>query len=262
MNNENVLYEKVLEISKTKISELTWNNILFEANLDINNVDDKEGADPEQIGLLQNQLQELTTQVENLTQQNTVLDTEKNALTEQLNNQENGQIILEEAHTNLEKVKGNLERKIARAEQEKDALQKTIGLNNDVLQEKDKLEKDLKSEKLENETLTKELASVQQNIEKQEKLVKKQDDGNKTIVKTLKTELKQKEEGFNRIQIKLQDSVEIVTKLTQEKSDIESALATQKNLYNELRSKTTVLDNVIESGDDIQNEGVLESASS
>ena len=36
MNNENVLYEKVLEISKTKISELTWNNILFEANLDIN----------------------------------------------------------------------------------------------------------------------------------------------------------------------------------------------------------------------------------
>ena len=295
MNNENVLYEKVLEISKTKISELTWNNILFEANLDINNVD--EEADSEQIGLLHNQLQELNGQIENLTQQNTNLNTEKNDLLKQLDSEKAEQEKLKSISSSFEKTngnmerkitrteneveslkkqlaeqqqttnelsqeKGNLERKIARAEQEKDALQKTIGLNNDVLQEKNKLEKDLKSEKLENETLTKELASVQQNIEKQEKLVKKQDDGNKTIVKTLKTELKQKEEGFNRIQTKLQDSVETVTKLTQEKSDIESALATQKNLYNELRSKTTVLDNVIESGDDIQNEGVLESASS
>jgi chromosome segregation ATPase len=259
MNDENKVYEKVLEISKTKISELTWNNILFEANLDIKNVDN-EGADPEQVGLLQNQLQELTTQVENLVQQNTDLDTEKNVLTEQIANWEIGK-------ENLDNVRGNLERKVSRIEQERDSIQKTnsevLQLNNSVLQEKGKLENDLKSEKLEKETLTKELENFQKNAEKKtKKLVKKQDDENKTIVKTLQLELKQKEEGFSRIQTKLQGSVATVTKLTQEKSDIESALATQKNLYNELRSKTTVLDNVIESGDDIQDEGVLESASS
>ena len=245
---------------------------LFEANLDLKNVDNGE-ADPEQVGLLQNQLQELTTQMESLNQRNIDLDTEKNVLTEQVTSLQDLQAgfdsvkgKLESQVTSFENINGNLERKIARTEQERDSLQKTnsevLDLNNSVLQEKGKLENDLKSEKLEKETLTKELENIQKNAEKKQKLVKKQDDGNKTIVKTLQLELKQKEEGFNRIQKKLQGSVDIVTKLTQEKGDIESALATQKNLYNELRSKTTVLDNVIESGDDIQDEGVLESASS
>ena len=35
MNDENKLYERVLEIAKIKIGDLTWNNILFEANTEI-----------------------------------------------------------------------------------------------------------------------------------------------------------------------------------------------------------------------------------
>jgi chromosome segregation ATPase len=146
------------------------------------------------------------------------------------------------------------ERKIDELEKQKQDLTDENNKDKDL----EKLKEEIKKLKIEKDGLSKH----QKNVEKKQKLVKKQDDENKTIVKTLQLELKQKEEGFNRIQKKLQGSVATVTKLTQEKSDIESALATQKNLYNELRSKTTVLDNVIESGDEIQDEGVLESASS
>ena len=79
--------------------------------------------------------------------------------------------------------------------------------------------------------------------------------------------MQQKEEGFNRIQSKLEDSNNTIIKLSQEKGDIESALATQRNLYNELRSKTVIEEVVedafeVEESDNIQDEGVLESASS
>ena len=85
MNNENKLYEKVLEISKVKIGDLSWSNILFEANLDIKEETDE--ADSNKVSLLQDQLQELTaetedkikaldTQVESLSVQNSDLLTE------------------------------------------------------------------------------------------------------------------------------------------------------------------------------------------
>jgi chromosome segregation ATPase len=132
------------------------------------------------------------------------------------------------------------ERKIDELEKQKQDLTDENNKDKDL----EKLKEEIKKLKIEKDGLSKQDKEMQKKDVKTEEITKNLEKD----AETKSIEKEEKKEGFNRIQKKLQGSVATVTKLTQEKSDIESALATQKNLYNELRSKTTVLDNVIESG--------------
>ena len=69
-NGDNTrIYERALELSKARITDLTWNNILFEANLDVKNVEAEERDANVEVARLQLQVQELMVEIEELNNQ-------------------------------------------------------------------------------------------------------------------------------------------------------------------------------------------------
>ena len=67
--SETKVYERALEISRNRLTELTWNNILYEANLDVMKIEAEEDKFSEEVVQLQLHIQELLKQNEEISNQ-------------------------------------------------------------------------------------------------------------------------------------------------------------------------------------------------
>ena len=67
--SETKVYERALEISRNRLTELTWNNILYEANLDVMKIEAEEDKVSEEVVQLQLHIQELLKQNEEISNQ-------------------------------------------------------------------------------------------------------------------------------------------------------------------------------------------------
>ena len=67
--SETRVYERALEISRNRLTELTWNNILYEANLDVMKIEAEEDKISDEVVQLQLHIQELVNQNEEISNQ-------------------------------------------------------------------------------------------------------------------------------------------------------------------------------------------------
>ena len=227
--SENKLYEKVLEISKSKVSELTWNNILFEANLDLKA---ESEADPEQVSLLQSNIQELQIQIQNLQEENTQVLKERDEIIEKVGSKEK----LDSIINDLTKLP-SLQDQVNKMSLERSNLQNSLNNSEKNLQrttsQLQSASSQLESFKSQEGELSRLLETNSNlNNELAEERIKntKYDDLHKEFIK--------REDKFNNLQSRLKDSQKRIDSVQREKSDVESALVTQKKLYEELLGKS------------------------
>ena len=227
--NESRIYERALEISKSRLTDLTWNNILYEANLDVMKVEAEENKISDEIIQLQLHIQELANKNDELTSQKNEfqekylqmdvdytrlqeLDDKNEALISKINGLQSklGAI----GDEDLGEVQMKLQR-IDEFENDKAVIVKSLNEANEKLTLSDKASAEMV---LEIGSLKEDLNSSQQELD------------------VLRPKIKELES----IATKGQSSTDAYSELEQEflKRDVESALVTQKKLYTELLQRS------------------------
>jgi len=248
-NGDNTrIYERALEISRGRITELTWNNILFEANLDVKNVEAEERDANVEVARLQLQLQELIeannelqgqrddfeekqTQVSvDYTKLQKLEDMNK-ALREKINDLQTKLGALDEYDISdvLKKVGqlSVLENEVAESKQ-------ILGEANEKLTISDKTSAELI---IENNEYKNELEDLRPKV----KLLESQAIKGRSSTGAyadLEQEFLKREQKFNEMQQRHNVVMEEVSQTKRDRQDFESALVTQKKLYTELVQKT------------------------
>lgn len=214
------LYEKVLEMSKARVGELTWNNILFEANLELKG---ESEADPEQVSLLQ-------TQIQGLHEELTTITNERDTLVEKY-----GSVDIDQLQQILEDNKKlqSLRDQVNSIGVERNDLRTKLDSSTKTIE---KLGVEIQNSNQQIQALSSESANIEELQTKNESLQSEliQEKSKSSKYNDLQSEFSKREDKFNQLQNKLKDSNVQVNTLSQEKNDVESALLTQKKLYEEL----------------------------
>ena len=242
--NETRIYERALEISKARLTDLTWNNILYEANLDVKTAEAEENKVSDEVVQLQLQIQELQTQ-------NVELVEVKNEFEEK-----NSQITIDYARLQkLDDLNDTLRKKIEILQERVEGLGDSdlVELNRKSAQlpvveiERDQIKIKLNEalEKLstsdgttnilinEKKELEQELELLRPKVKQLESVASK-GQSSSDAYSDLEQEFLRREQRHNEMQQKHNITAEELIQARKEKQDVDSALATQKKLYTEL----------------------------
>jgi len=248
-NGDNTrIYERALEISRGRITELTWNNILFEANLDVKNVEAEERDANVEVARLQLQIQELMTEIEELNGQRDDFEEKQSQVSvdySKLQKLEDMNKTLKEKISGLQKKLGDLEeydisdvlKKVGQLgvlENERLMVKKSLDEANEKLTLSDKTSAELI---IENNEYKNELEDLRPKVKLLEAQAIK-GRSNTDAYAELEQEFLKREQKFNEMQQRHNLIMEESTQIKKDKQDTEAALLTQKKLYTELVQKT------------------------
>ena len=250
-NGDNTrIYERALEISRGRITELTWNNILFEANLDVKNVEAEERDANVEVARLQLQIQELIKENEELNGQRDDFEEKQSQVSvdySKLQKLEDMNKTLREKISGLQVKLGDLEEydisevllkvgQLGVLENERLMVKKSLDEANEKLTLSDKTSAELIIENNEYKNELEDLRPKVKNLESQ--AIKGR--SNTGAYADLEQEFLKREQKFNEMQQRHNMVMEEVSQTKREKQDFESALATQKKLYTELVQRTDI----------------------
>lgn len=249
--NETRIYERALEISKARLTDLTWNNILYEANLDVKTAEAEENKVSDEIVQLQLQIQELRSQNEEFASQKQEFEEKYTQVSvdysrlqklDDLNSVLRGKIetlqdkIGELGEEDIMDIRLKIGQ-LAVVENEKRKLTENLQESNEKLSQSDATSKLLISERkdLENEKqeLEQELELLRPKIKQLESIATK-GQSSSDAYSDLEQEFLRREQRHNEMQQKHNKTGEELIQARKEKQDVDSALATQKKLYTEL----------------------------
>lgn len=248
-NGDNTrIYERALEISRGRITELTWNNILFEANLDVKNVEAEERDANVEVARLQLQVQELMVEIEELNNQRNEFEEKQTQVSvdyTKLQKLEDMNKALREKISGLQTKLGDLEeydisevlRKVGQLgvlENERLMVKKSLDEVNEKLTLSDKTSSELI---IENNEYKKELEDLRPKVKLLEAQAIK-GRSNTGAYAELEQEFLKREQKFNEMQQRHNMVMEESAQTKKDKQDTEAALVTQKKLYTELVQRT------------------------
>ena len=245
------IYERALEISRSRLNDLAWNNILYEANLDVVQSDAEDNKNNDEIVNLQHHIQELQSQnvelveiknefeekytqvsvdysrLQKLDDLNAVLRGKLEALQEKIG---------ELGEEDLMDIKLKIGQ-MAVIENEKKKLTESLKESNDKLSQSDATSKLLINERkdFENEKqeLEQELELLRPKVKQLESIATK-GQSSSDAYSDLEQEFLRREQRHNEMQQKHNKTAEELVQAQKEKQDVDSALVTQKKLYTEL----------------------------
>lgn len=242
--NETRIYERALEISRSRLTELTWNNILYEANLDVSKAEAEENKVSDELVELRLQLQqsevlnlELSNQRDDTEQKLAQVETDYNKLQDLGSSNES----LQNKIKSLQDLLGDLESedmdsisaklsRLTTAEQEQTRLRVSLEEANEKLTLSDKTSS---STIIENNEFKKELEELRPRIKQLESQAIKGRNTNNAYAE-LEQEFLKREQKFNEMHLSHNEIAVENVKIKNEKQEVESALVTQKKLYTEL----------------------------
>ncbi len=253
--SETKVYERALEISRNRLTELTWNNILYEANLDVMKIEAEEDKVSEEVIQLQLHIQELLKQNEEISNQRndfenkyTQMDVDYTRLQELDDTNSALRVKIESLQNKLgilsDEDLGEMQLKIQRIdefENDKAVIVKSLNEANEKLSLSDKTSAEIAKE---NKDTKEELRIRQQELDLLRPKVKELESqvikgrSSTDAYSELEQEFLNREKKYNEMQQRHNMSAEETLQIRKEKQEVESALATQKKLYTELLQRS------------------------